>query len=97
MLRRIPGRQVLLRIVQPTDRQPHLADDAELVDAESGHRLAIAPGSEALRRYTAAYDAYFNALDAYVTRRGASHRLIDSAELVQQQLERLFPRGLLQI
>lgn len=97
VLRQTPQRLVLLRTTQPWDAEPDLADDVELEDCETDTRLHVRPDAAVLERYRAAYQTYFNALDAYAATRGATTAAFDASAETLPQLERLFPGGTLSL
>jgi hypothetical protein len=96
-LRLLPHRLVLLRITQPWDEQPRLLEDTELLDCESDDRLTAMPGHETYRRYLDAYHAYFGTLQTYARARGATSSTFDAARDTVDQLQTLFPQGVLEL
>jgi uncharacterized protein (DUF58 family) len=95
VLRAVPHRLALVRVTQPTDAEPTLAGDLELVDCESSSALRVSTDAAVLRGYREAYARYFAALDEYVALRGAAWATIDASQPTLPQLERLFPDGVM--
>jgi uncharacterized protein (DUF58 family) len=90
-LRRLPVRGADLAVVQllhPTDLDPALEGDLELVDAETGELVEVSVSAAVLEEYRAAAAAWVDDVAARVRSRGGVHLQTSSSEPVESILLR---------
>ncbi len=74
----------LIHVYSDEDRSPPWEGELELVDAESGARLALPFSSDARESYVAAFDAYGRALQEMVLRNGGRYAGLATSTPVEE-------------
>ena len=87
---------LLVQIVRASDRQPEVSGEVRLVDCESGVRVDVQVDGGVLAAYREAYDQFQTGLDRFAIKRGAAHVQLDVEQPILDQLNKLFPAGVLQ-
>ncbi|MGD9128353.1 MAG: DUF58 domain-containing protein [Planctomycetia bacterium] len=87
---------LLVQITRASDRQPDVSGEVRLVDCESGVRVDVQADSSVLAAYREAYDQFQEGLDRFAIKRGAAHVQLDVEQSILDQLNKLFPAGVLQ-
>lgn len=84
---------VVLHLLAPDEVNPSLEGDLELVDRESGARVAITMNAETLERYRARYQAWTAGLERFCARRGVRYLRFESSEPLESLLFSRLRRG----
>jgi uncharacterized protein (DUF58 family) len=90
-------RLILVQIIQPSDADPTLESDEELIDAESEHTAVVAPTASSINAYRRAYEAYQEHIRLFAKQRAIAHVSIDASADVVTQIAKLFPAGTLHV
>jgi uncharacterized protein (DUF58 family) len=73
---------VIVHVLSPSELRPDLVGDVELVDRETGERVAVSIAPETAARYRAAVDTWLNGISARCRQVGASYlRLLTTDDL----------------
>jgi uncharacterized protein (DUF58 family) len=92
-LKRTRHRPLLVSMTRNGDREPTLRGDVRVRDCESGAVQDVSINDAVLAKYTAAYDAHFNALHTFVKQRQGGWLQIDAEQDTMEQLATLFEGG----
>lgn len=87
---------LLVQLVRESDREPDIAGEVRLVDCESGARIDVQADSAVLVAYREAYNQFQTTLDRFAAKRGMAHVQLDVERPILDQLDQLFPLGVLQ-
>jgi uncharacterized protein (DUF58 family) len=93
VLRRLPHRLLMVRVVRPDDRDPALDGELRLEDCETHERVDVAAGREVHARYRALYAAFEDDVRSLAMRLGAHLVELDVSRPVVGQFAALFPEG----
>ena len=84
-IRRLPARGadvVVVHVLAPTELRPTLEGDVELIDCETGQRLAVSLAPETARRYQQSVDDWIAGITARCRQVGATYlRLLTTDDL----------------
>ncbi len=92
-LKTLRHRLLLVQLVHPTDEDPEVEGDLELVDCETGSRENVSVTPAVLERYRAAYREWSAGLAAFARTRGAGLVRLDVEEDIVSQLASVFEGG----
>lgn len=87
---------LLVQLVRESDRRPEISGEVRLVDCESKARIDVQTDSTILVAYREAYDQFQATLDRFTIKCGAAHVKLDVERSLLDQLDKLFPLGVLQ-
>jgi uncharacterized protein (DUF58 family) len=88
---------LILRPVHPDERRPQLAGELEVVDCETGERLALTADDALLDRYEQAYSAFEQQVTTFAAHCGASHVALRTDQPIVPQIATLFRAGVLAV
>jgi hypothetical protein len=84
-LGRLPSRGgdvVVVQVLEPTELHPTMAGDVELVDRESGRRVAVSLAADTVKQYEALAQAWVEQVEARCRQVGAGYvRLLTTDDL----------------
>ena len=95
-LRSVRHSMLLVQLARESDREPDVSGEVRLVDCESGTRVDVQADSAVLAAYRDAYDQFQTTLDNFANKRGVAHVKLDVEQPLLDQLDKLFPYGILQ-
>lgn len=84
---------VVLHLLAPAEVSPSLSGDLDLIDRESGARVAVTINAETLDRYQARFHAWTAGLERFCARWGIRYLRIESSELLERLLFSRLRRG----
>jgi uncharacterized protein (DUF58 family) len=83
-LRALRQEVVLVHVLAPEEREPHLSGDWRLVDAETEAAVELTADSRVLRAYRARLAAFLDAVRAYCSQHGITYVPVSSDEPVEE-------------
>ena len=89
-LKRSRHRLLLVRLERPSDRDPDVRGDVQLVDCESGETETVSVNRAVLARYREVWDSFEKRIADFVRRRGAGLLRLDIEQPVIPQLADIF-------
>jgi uncharacterized protein (DUF58 family) len=90
-------RLAIVQLTRPSDREPALEGDLELIDCETGSPMLVTASAGELDGYRNRYDAFQEAVREHAHRTGAGLARVDCDQPVLAQLDRLFVHGVLRV
>ncbi len=92
-LGRMRHKLLLVQLLRPSDRDPALQGDYELVDCETGQAASVSITPTIRDRYRKAYGAFEEQLTGFARKRGAGLLQMDVEQEILPQLSGLFETG----
>ncbi len=96
-LERIRHHVLILRPVHPDEQRPRLGGELEVVDCETGERLALTADAALLERYEQAYGAFTARITEFARATGAGHVALRTDQPIVPQIAALFRAGVLAV
>ncbi len=88
---------VVLHILSPWELHPTLDGDVELEDAETGVRMRVRPGAEAIALYEQRFNTWLAEIETYCTRYGVQYLRVPTSERFEDLATRtLLAQGVLE-